>query len=408
MKTTTAVATAPFLLYYSFLVLPSHTTSAFQPSSLSSRVKSKSQFPGSLLKKQGHQREATTGTTSNNYVSNNHLTELNVASSRRTLITADFDETTTRESEKKDISSSSSTNENYFDTADQQGMNDLVPFLQRNIDTPSTASVGGDISATESGDDELTSSATFDPQSLLVVAAPIIFGAAVLGVASTLGYSPNDVFHFGQQFVSNPQDSMSQVIESVKDMGPIGLVYYGLLYVVAELLAIPATPLTLSAGYLFGMTGGISVVLAAGAISSCIGFLIGKTLLRDYVETIVEENPKFNKIDKAVGKEGFKLLLLIRLSPIFPFALVNYLYGASSIGFVPFIGATLLGFVPSTAVYVYTGMVGQALTIGGSGDSSQPWYVYAGGLTLLAGLLKLVTDVATGVIETINEDDAPQ
>ena len=298
---------------------------------------------------------------------------------------------TTRSPKKNDV-------DNFFDTKEQKGMGDLIPFLRSSstdAQTSSRAAVTTEI-------DELQSAEEFDVQKLLVVAAPAIFLTAILGVAATLGFTPDDVFTFGQQFLANPQDSMQTVIEGVKDMGPSGLLYYGILYVVAELLAIPATPLTLSAGYLFGLSGGISVVLAAGAISSCIGFLIGKTLLRSYVETVVAENPKFGKIDKAVGEEGFKLLLLIRLSPIFPFALVNYLYGASSIGFAPFIGATLLGFVPSTAVYVYTGMVGQALTVG---DSSQPWYVYAGGLTVLAGFLKLVTDVATGVIETINEDD---
>ena len=108
------------------------------------------------------------------------------------------------------------------------------------------------------------------------------------------------------------------------------------------------------------------------------------------------------KLDKAIGKEGFKLLILIRLSPIFPFSVTNYLYGASSIDFGPYLLVTLIGFVPSTTAYVYTGMVGQALTMGGGGD--QPWYVYASGFAVLSGLLKLVTDVASEIIDAVDDE----
>jgi uncharacterized membrane protein YdjX (TVP38/TMEM64 family) len=96
-------------------------------------------------------------------------------------------------------------------------------------------------------------------------------------------------------------------------------------------------------------------------------------------------------------------MLLVRLSPIFPFALSNYLYGATSIGFWPFIFGTFLGFAPGTFAYVYTGQVGKSL-IWGDGASG-PWYLYAGGLTLLAGLLKLVTDFATQVIADLEAEE---
>lgn len=96
-------------------------------------------------------------------------------------------------------------------------------------------------------------------------------------------------------------------------------------------------------------------------------------------------------------------MLLVRLSPIFPFALSNYLYGATSIEFWPFIFGTLLGFAPGTLAYVYTGQVGKSL-IWGDGTSG-PWYLYIGGLALLAGLLKMVTDFATRVIADLEAEE---
>jgi uncharacterized membrane protein YdjX (TVP38/TMEM64 family) len=152
---------------------------------------------------------------------------------------------------------------------------------------------------------------------------------------------------------------------------------------------------------LFGMTRGLAVVLAAATVAASVGFFVGKTFLRTWVEGILEEKPELAKIDKAIGKGGFKLLLLLRLSPIFPFALSNYVYGASSIDFASYFWATLLGFTPGTVAYIYTGMVGQALTLG---EGAQPWYVYAGGFAVLLTLLKLAADVASEIINAIDED----
>ena len=185
-------------------------------------------------------------------------------------------------------------------------------------------------------------------------------------------------------------------------MGPMGILYFGLFYTVAEVLGIPALPLTASAGYLFGLAEGTAVVLTSASIAAAFAFVIGRTFLRSYVETVLEEYPEFQKMDKAIGKEGFKLMVLLRLSPIFPFSLSNYLYGASSVGFWQYFFGTLIGFAPGTLAYVYSGEIGKTLSTGGA--DAQPWYIYAGGLAVVAGILKLVADIATGAIEEMEEE----
>jgi len=236
-------------------------------------------------------------------------------------------------------------------------------------------------------------------EKVLVPLGLVSIVAAITTASSTGSLNLADVAAQLQAFQADPQGTLQTSLEG---LGPMAVVYFGGLYVLAELLAIPATPLTLTSGYLFGLTEGTLVVLAAGTISAMIGFVIGKTFLRGWVETVLEENPQFRKLDNAIGAEGFKLLVLVRLSPIFPFALLNYTYGASSIRFPTFVAGTLLGFTPSTLGYVYTGLVGKELL---SGDGTQPWYIYAAGVTALLGFLKLVTDVATQVVEAIDEDD---
>lgn len=237
----------------------------------------------------------------------------------------------------------------------------------------------------------------------LILAATAVFSLGLVGLYFLGGLTPQDAVQFVENLIANPQDTLQNVVDYVQDMGPAGALYFGIIYLVAEILAVPATPLTVSAGYLFGLTNGVAIVLTAATIAASVAFVVGKTVLRCWVEDILEGKPEFAKIDKAIGKEGFKLLLLVRLSPIFPFALSNYLYGASSINFPSYFWGTLLGFAPGTIAYVYTGMVGQALTLGEG--SHEPWYVYAGGFGALLTFLKLMTDVATEIVNAIDDDD---
>lgn len=95
-------------------------------------------------------------------------------------------------------------------------------------------------------------------------------------------------------------------------------------------------------------------------------------------------------------------MLLLRIAPIFPFALSNYLYGVTSVKFWPYFWGTMVGFTPGTIAYVYTGEIGKALTL--DSVSGEPWYVYAGVLTLLSGCIKIVSDVATNIIENVEEE----
>ncbi|KAG5179712.1 snare associated Golgi protein-domain-containing protein, partial [Tribonema minus] len=144
--------------------------------------------------------------------------------------------------------------------------------------------------------------------------------------------------------------------------------YFGLVYVVAEVLAIPALPLTASSGYLFGLAGGTAVVAISATIAAAIGFLLGRTFLRGWVEGALRGDARFAAIDAAVAREGFRIILLLRLSPLLPFSLSNYLYGTTAVPFWEYLAASILGFLPGTIAYVYGGdRLGAALDAGGGG-----------------------------------------
>ncbi|KAG5192606.1 snare associated Golgi protein-domain-containing protein [Tribonema minus] len=186
----------------------------------------------------------------------------------------------------------------------------------------------------------------------------------------------------------------------IQSAGPMGYLYFGALYVIAEVLAIPALPLTASSGYLFGLVGGTTVVICSATIAAGISFLLGRTFLRKWVEELLGDNAKFKAIDSAIGREGFKIILLLRLSPIFPFAISNYLYGITSVPFWEYLGASMLGFLPGTIAYVYGGGQLGSLVDGGDGGGL-PWYGYALGLVAVAATIKLVGDIATKAVAEI-------
>mmetsp|Transcript_48575 Transcript_48575/g.113940 ORF Transcript_48575/g.113940 Transcript_48575/m.113940 type:complete len:301 (-) Transcript_48575:198-1100(-) len=203
--------------------------------------------------------------------------------------------------------------------------------------------------------------------------------------------------------LSSVQDLMQQVPDQVAALGPAGIFYFFGIYVVAECLALPAAPLTLSSGYLFGLPVGAVTSVLAGTTAAAIGFLLSRTFLRPQIQKIAEENETFRDINKAVEREGFKIILLLRLSPLLPFALSNYVYGLSKVGFGDFILATALGFAPGTIGLVYAATTARELTTEGA---SQPWYVYAAGLAVTVFLLKVVSDVASQAVKDAVEDDA--
>ncbi|KAJ1459337.1 snare associated Golgi protein-domain-containing protein [Pelagophyceae sp. CCMP2097] len=223
-------------------------------------------------------------------------------------------------------------------------------------------------------------------------------GAAAL---AALGYAAFGEAQKRGVEVPDAQALLATLSAKVEELGPYGPLYFAGVYVAAEVLALPAVPLTASAGYLFGAVQGTALVLCSATVAAGVSFWVGRTLLRGWVEGIAGDSAQFAAIDKAVRKEGFKVVLLLRLSPIFPFALSSYLYGLTAVEFGPYLLATLLGFAPGTFLTVYGGEVASVLQQSGDAQdgSSLPWYFYAGILGIGAGLAAKVTEIANAALE---------
>lgn len=192
---------------------------------------------------------------------------------------------------------------------------------------------------------------------------------------------------------------LSSMVQSIEAMGPGAPLALSMVYVCFEMLSIPASALAALAGALFGIVPGFLLVLSCGVTSAALSFLIGRKFRGSFI-SMLENRPrtleKFIWIDHMVTKGGFKALLLLRLVPT-PFPALNYLYGVTSVKFVPYVLATLLGYTPGTFALIYSGVAGKEIL---SGGVRQPWYVYAA----VALVITAIGKIATNVISQLSDE----
>src|SRR5262249_32056372 len=142
--------------------------------------------------------------------------------------------------------------------------------------------------------------------------------------------------------------------EWVRELGVWGPVVFMLGYAVAVVAFVPGSVLTLAAGAIFGLVRGTVYVLIAATLGSAAAFLVSRHLARSAVERRLARNRRFAAIDRAVEAEGRRIVLLLRLSPAFPFTLLNYALGLTRVRFADFVIASV-GMLPGTVLYVYCG-----------------------------------------------------
>ncbi|AHJ27229.1 TVP38/TMEM64 family protein [Nodularia spumigena CS-584] len=140
----------------------------------------------------------------------------------------------------------------------------------------------------------------------------------------------------------------------VQSLGVFGPIAYIVIYNLATILFIPGSLLTLKGGCLFGLFWGAVYVLIAAIIGAILAFILGRYLSRDWVSQQINKHPQFQAIDLAVAKEGWKIVLLTRLCPIFPFNLLNYAFGVTQVSLKDYILGSF-GIIPGTVMYVYMG-----------------------------------------------------
>jgi uncharacterized membrane protein YdjX (TVP38/TMEM64 family) len=193
----------------------------------------------------------------------------------------------------------------------------------------------------------------------------------------------------------------------VSTLGAWGPVIVGAAYVPATILFVPGSALTLGAGLLFGVVRGTIAVSIGSTLGSTAAFLLGRTLARSWIEARLAPDPRFRSIDRAVAENGFKIVLLTRLSPIFPYNLLGYAFGVTNVRLRDYLLASWLGMLPGTITYVYLGSAvrsaGEVLSGNVEGGIAEK-ILFATGLLATVAVTALVTRAARDALR----EEAPE
>ncbi|MGJ5672805.1 MAG: TVP38/TMEM64 family protein [Nostochopsis sp.] len=200
----------------------------------------------------------------------------------------------------------------------------------------------------------------------------------------------------------NPQEWLRNALQWIDSLGTVGAIAFIALYIIATIAFLPGSILTLGAGVVFGVIWGSIYVFIGATLGAIAAFLVGRYLARSWVATKIADNKKFAAIDHAVGREGFKIVLLTRLSPIFPFNLLNYAFGVTEVSLKDyFIGS--VGMIPGTIMYVYIGsLAGNLAMIGTQTQPTNPtvqWAIRIIGFIATVAVTIYVTRIAKKALE---------
>ena len=199
----------------------------------------------------------------------------------------------------------------------------------------------------------------------------------------------------------NAQALLQDALRWIQGLGPMGWVIFVLLYIAATVLLLPAVVLTLGAGAIFGILKGWIIVSTAATLGATGAFLIGRYFARGWVARRIEANQTFLAIDRAVGREGWKIVGLTRLSPVFPFTLLNYAYSVTRVSLHQYILASWIGMMPGTLLYVYLGSLVGDFAVGGGQHTRTPaeWALYGVGLLATVAVTIFVTRIARRALQ---------
>jgi pyruvate/2-oxoglutarate dehydrogenase complex dihydrolipoamide dehydrogenase (E3) component/uncharacterized membrane protein YdjX (TVP38/TMEM64 family) len=211
-----------------------------------------------------------------------------------------------------------------------------------------------------------------------------LYAAAAVAVVLALKY-----FHV--------QDLLKSALDWIGKLGPWGPVIFVGLYIIATVLFVPGSVLTLGAGALFGVVLGSVCVSISATLGATAAFLVGRYLAREAIARKIEKNQTFATIDRAVADEGWKIVLLTRLSPVFPFTLLNYAFGLTRVKLSHYVLASWIGMIPGTVMYVYLG----SLVNVGAGHrhrTTGEWILYGVGLLATVAVTVFVTRLARSAL----------
>ena len=216
-----------------------------------------------------------------------------------------------------------------------------------------------------------------------VIRAAILAGAAIVLILAAILFPL--------------RDWATALLAWVSDQGAWTAALLVLAWVPAALLLVPGSILTLGTGFLLGLGWGMLVVSAGSTLGATAAFLFGRRLGREWVRSRIGARGALRGVDGAIEREGWKIVLLLRLSPLIPYNALNYALSLTGVGLREFVLGSWIGMLPGTLLYVWLGAGARSLAAVVSGTYERPaaWLVlFAVGIVATAAAVALITRAA--------------
>lgn len=202
--------------------------------------------------------------------------------------------------------------------------------------------------------------------------------------------------------------AFAQWVETLGAWGPVVFIAG---YVLASLAFVPGSLLTIGAGAIFGLATGAVYVFVAATIAACTAFLLSRTVARAAIEKRIAGNARFAAIDRAIASDGRRIAFLLRLSPVFPFSLLNYALGLTRIRFADY-AVACIGMLPGTLLYVYIGSLAGDLAAVAAGAATTEGSglrraFFIAGLVVTAIVTVLITRIARRALAEATAETGP-
>jgi uncharacterized membrane protein YdjX (TVP38/TMEM64 family) len=197
------------------------------------------------------------------------------------------------------------------------------------------------------------------------------------------------------------REILATVQQRVMSWGVWSAICYPILYACCNVLLLPGGILSIGGGFFFGLWWGFLIVLIGNVAGAAISFLIGRTIGRHWLQRRLERSKSLHALEPAVEREGWKLILLSQLHPLFPSSLMNYLYGLTKIRFRTCMIWIAIGQAPGLFLYAYLGTLGQLglrLARGQTHPRMYEYWVWGGGLLISLAILVLMGRIALRVL----------
>ncbi|HET6618156.1 MAG TPA: TVP38/TMEM64 family protein [Gemmatimonadota bacterium] len=217
---------------------------------------------------------------------------------------------------------------------------------------------------------------------------PALRAALLAGVVLLLALST---------FLLPVREWIASLLAWAGERGPWAAAFLCLLWLPAAVLFVPGSVLTLGTGFVLGLGWGIAVVSVGSTLGATAAFLVGRLLGRDWVRERIGAREIFRGIDGAIAEEGFKVVLLLRLSPLVPYNALNYALALTGVGIRDYVLGSWIGMLPGTILYVGVGAGARSLAaaIFGAGERPTAWLaLLAAGLVATAAAVALVARAA--------------